>query len=88
MTVEVKKKKGESPESLLRRFTKQVQQSGLVLQVKKTQYLESPCSKEKQKKAAKRKSQLNKKTEYLKKIGKIADKTDFFGKNKISRNNR
>jgi ribosomal protein S21 len=82
MTVEVKKKKGESPESLLRRFTKQVQQSGLVLQVKKTQYLEHKKSKEKIKKTAQRKSKLNKKREYLKKIGKITDFTDSFGNKK------
>jgi ribosomal protein S21 len=82
MVVEIKKKKGESPESLMRRFTKQVQQSGLVLQVKKTQYLEPKKNKEKIKKAAQRRDKLNKKREYLKKIGKITDFADSFGNKK------
>jgi len=82
MTVEVKKKKGESPESLFRRFTKQIQQSGLVLQVRKTRFLESQKSDSNLKKAAQRKSKLNEKREYLKKIGKITDFADSFGRNK------
>ncbi|MFH1838234.1 MAG: 30S ribosomal protein S21 [Candidatus Kuenenbacteria bacterium] len=85
MTIEVKKKKGESPESLLRRFTKQVQQSGLVLQVKKTQYLNPAQSREKIKKTAKRRTKLNEKREYLKKIGKIIDPADSFGNKKYRR---
>ncbi|PKL72137.1 hypothetical protein CVV26_02835 [Candidatus Kuenenbacteria bacterium HGW-Kuenenbacteria-1] len=85
MAVEVKKKKGESPESLLRRFTKQVQQSGLVLQVRKTRYLEVSQSREELKKSARRRSGLREKREYLKKIGKIDDFVDSFGRKKFKR---
>ncbi|MEK9130377.1 MAG: hypothetical protein AAB526_03225 [Patescibacteria group bacterium] len=82
MTVEVKKKKGESPESLFRRFTKQIQQSGLVLQVRKTRYKEVIPSRQKIKDTAQRRSKLTEKREYLKKIGKITDFADSFGARK------
>lgn len=36
--IDVKRRKGESFESLMRRFRKQMQMSGTVLQVKKTQF--------------------------------------------------
>lgn len=36
--IEVKRRKGESFESLMRHFRKQIQMSGSVLQVKKTQF--------------------------------------------------
>lgn len=44
--IEVTRKDGkESPENMLRRFNRRVQQSGLVLAVKQGQYFEKPISK-------------------------------------------
>ena len=44
--IEVKKKENESTGSLLRRFSKKVQQSGLLLQARSSRFLERPQSKE------------------------------------------
>ena len=40
-----KKDKAESTESLVRRFTRKVQQSGMLITVKQNQYFEKPVSK-------------------------------------------
>lgn len=40
-----KKDKAESTESLVRRFSRKVQQSGMLMQVKQLQYFEKPLSK-------------------------------------------
>ena len=40
-----KKDKAESTESLIRRFTRKVQQSGMLIEVKQNQYFEKPVSK-------------------------------------------
>lgn len=68
--IEVKKRKNESFESLMRRFRKQVQQSGIVLQAKKVQYRKSHKSKNTVRASTlirlKRKNTLA----YLEKIGK------------------
>lgn len=68
--IEVKKRKNESFESLMRRFRKQVQQSGVVLQAKKVQYRKSHKSKNTVRASTlirlKRKDTLA----YLEKIGK------------------
>ena len=42
----------ESVENLLRRFTRKVQQSGLIINVKQTQYFEKPVSKRDRRKKA------------------------------------
>ncbi len=43
--VEVKKKDGESFESLLRRFNRKIQQSGVLVRARKTRFFEAPKSK-------------------------------------------
>lgn len=40
-----KKDKAESTESLIRRFTRKVQQSGMLITAKENQYFEKPISK-------------------------------------------
>lgn len=55
-----KKDKSESTESLIRRFSRKVQQSGLVLKAKQGQYFEKPLSKrERRRKAIVRASRKN-----------------------------
>ncbi len=70
---EVKRKKGETFDSLLRRFSKKVQYSGRVLQAKKIRYHSKPKSRNLAKFSALRKLQINAKREYLKKIGKLEE---------------
>ena len=67
---ELKRKKGETFESLLRRFNKRMLQSGKLLQAKKVRFLEKQPNKNLAKKLALRRLQIRAKKEYLKKIGK------------------
>lgn len=47
-----KKEAKESPESLIRRFSRKVQQSGIIVSVKQAQYFEKPISKRDRRKKA------------------------------------
>ena len=70
---EAKRKKGETFESLLRRFNKKVIQSGKILQAKKIRFLEKDPNKNLSKKLALRRKDIKEKKEYLKKIGKLEE---------------
>jgi len=67
---ELKRKKGETFESLLRRFNKRMLQSGKILQAKKIRFLVKEPNKNLAKKLALRRLKIKAKKEYLKKIGK------------------
>lgn len=68
---EAKRKPRESFEGLLRRFSKQVQQSGRVLQVKKIRYYKRPKSLHAKRSTALRRKMIEEKKEFLRKIGKL-----------------
>lgn len=70
---EVKRKKGETFESLIRRFSKKLQQSGRLLQSRKIRYYAKKKNKTAIRLAAARRSEINAKREYLKKIGKLIE---------------
>jgi len=74
--VEVKKKNGESTESLIRRFTKRVQSSGVLLRSKQGRYYTTKKSKLEKKEVAARRGQIKEKKELLRKIGKLDDFID------------
>ncbi len=62
-----KKDSKESTENMLRRFTRKVQQSGVVAIAKQSQYFEKPISKrDRRKKAIVRKERKNQKIKKLK----------------------
>lgn len=71
--VEVKRKKGESFEALLRRFSRRIQQSGRVLQAKKTRFHTAEKNKNGQRDAALRRQFLAARREYLLKSGKLKE---------------
>lgn len=71
MAVEVKRKKSESTESLLRRFRQRVVQSGVQFRAKQVRYHEKPTSKTKKKQSALRRQDIKSKREYLRRIGKL-----------------
>ncbi len=73
---EVRRKKGESFESLLRRFSRKVQDSGKILQAKKIRYHKRPKSKSAQRDAALRREYLRAKKDYLIKSGQAVEE-DF-----------
>jgi small subunit ribosomal protein S21 len=69
--VEVKKKEGESFESLLRRFNRKIQQSGVLVRARKTRFFEPIKNKRAVREDAQRRSVSREKREELKKSGKM-----------------
>ena len=70
---EVKRKKGETFESFLRRFNKKVQQSGKLIQSRKIRFHEPEKSRNRLKEAALRRNRISVQREYLKKTGKLKE---------------
>lgn len=70
---EVKRKKSETFESLLRRFHKKLQQSGRLIQSRKIRFYEKPKNRTKTRREALRRLQIGEKREYLKKVGKLKE---------------
>ncbi len=71
-TIEVKKNQNENNASVLRRFSRKVQESGIVYAIKGRRYNERPKSKLSQKAMAVRKIGRRKEMDRLRKLGKIA----------------
>lgn len=71
--VEVKRRKGESFESLMRRFGRRVQQSGNMLEARKLRFRLDEPNKNKQKESALRRQEIKEKREYLMKIGRLVE---------------
>ncbi len=69
--VEVKKKDGESFESLLRRFNRKIQQSGVLIRARKIRFYTPVKSRNLQKEAARRRAKNRAEREELKKQGKL-----------------
>jgi len=81
--IEVRKKENESTGSLLRRFSKKVQQSGLLLQARSSRFIEKVKSREERKKSALRRNQIAAEKERLRKLGKLEE--DFRTQSRYSR---
>jgi hypothetical protein len=69
MPLEVKKQERETSQSLVRRFTRRVQQSGLLLRARKVRFKERKKSEQMQKRAALRREELKKEYERKQKMG-------------------
>ena len=69
--VEVKKKENESFESLLRRFNRKIQQSGVLIRARRIRFFDPPKSRNLQKVAARRRAKVRAQKEELKKLGKM-----------------
>lgn len=80
--IEVKKKDGESNESLLRRFNRKVQASGVILYVKDNQFSQKAKSKNLTRRDAQRRSKMRELRDYMRKIGKLDDSRDQYGRSK------
>jgi len=79
---EIKRKKGEPFEVFLRRVKQEWQRSGKLLQAKKVQFFDPPKSKNIRRQQAISRSKIIAKTEYLKKIGRLSEETDQFGRDR------
>jgi len=73
MVLEVKKAERETSQSLVRRFSKRIKQSGILLRARKSRFKERPKSRQMKKRAALRREELKKEYEKLEKLGKTTD---------------
>ncbi len=69
--IEVKKKEKETNESLIRRFSRRVQQSGILMNARKARFQERKKSKKQQREEALYKIKIRKEIEKLKKLDKF-----------------
>lgn len=69
--VEVRKRDNEGTESLVRRFSRKVQQSGVLLQARKIRFHSRKKSRRKVREEAQRKAELQAERERLIKLGEI-----------------
>ena len=72
MALEVKKKERETSQSLIRRFSRGVQQSGILLRARSARFKKREKSEQMKKRAALRREEKKREYEKLKKLGKIA----------------
>ncbi len=77
INVEVKKNPNESTASLIRRFTKRVQGSGVLPRVRGVAYRERPLSRLKRKMKTLKSIGRRKEIEKLKKLGKLQEEVKF-----------
>ncbi len=71
MTIEVKKKDRETSESLIRRFSRRVQQSGVLLRARRSRFRKDEKNKREKRLEALYKIKIRKEIEKLKKLGKF-----------------
>ncbi len=69
--LEAKKREHENSEGLVRRFSRIVQQSGILIQAKKVRYYEPRKSRNRVREEAQRKSELQSERDRLIKLGEI-----------------
>ncbi|MFA5925911.1 MAG: 30S ribosomal protein S21 [Parcubacteria group bacterium] len=69
--IEVKKKDKESSDSLIKRFSRRVQQSGVLLSARKGRFYAKPKSRRQVRESAMYRSKIKKEVDKLKKMGKF-----------------
>jgi DNA-binding transcriptional regulator YhcF (GntR family) len=73
--IEVKRKDKETSESLIRRFSRRVQQSGILVHARKSRFRTDEKSKREMREGAMYKAQVKKVVDRLKKMGKFDEET-------------
>jgi ribosomal protein S21 len=73
--IEVKRKDKETSESLIRRFSRRVQQSGILVHARKSRFRAEEKSKREMREGAMYKAQVKKVVDRLKKMGKFDEET-------------
>ena len=71
--IEVRKRNNESSESLLRRFSRRVQQSGILLRAKKRRFYSKAKNKRAVRIDALRRMEIREQRELLRKLGKLEE---------------
>lgn len=78
--VEVKRKKGETFESFIRRFNKRIMQSGILLQFKKIRFLQDKQSRNMNRTSSLTRKKNRETKEYLRKIGRLPEEPIMRGR--------
>jgi ribosomal protein S21 len=73
--IEVKKKDRETSEALIRRFSRRVQQSGVVLSARKGRFYAKPKSRRQTRESAQYRAKVKKEVDKLKKMGKFDEES-------------
>ena len=71
MPLEVKKQNRETGQNLIRRFTRGIQQSGILIRARRIRFKKREKSEQMKKRAALRREEKKREYEKLKKLGKI-----------------
>lgn len=71
MALKIHRRGKESPHSLVRRFTRSIRESGILVRKRKIRFKKRRKSEESKKRAALRREELKKEYERLKKLGKL-----------------
>jgi len=77
MPITVRKKEKESVQSLLRRFSRRIQQSGVLLRTRRGRFYVSPLTKRQKRLGALRRQKSQKEREKLYKLGKLPPEKTF-----------
>lgn len=72
MVIEVKKQERETTQALIRRFTKNMQRSGVLMQARKNRYHQRTKSTQMKKRAALRREVAKSRYEKLRKLGQLS----------------
>ena len=70
MALEIKKQQRETSQALIYRFTKRLQQSGILLRARRIRFRQRSKSRQMKKRAALRREEIKKEYERLKKLGR------------------
>jgi len=70
MPLEIKKQERENSQSLIRRFSRRMKQSGILISARKSRFHDKPKSKQMKKRSALRRETLRKEYEKKEKMGK------------------
>jgi hypothetical protein len=71
MPLEIKKQERETSQSLVRRFSRRMKQSGILISARKNRFFERDKSQQMKKRSALRREELTKEYEKLEKMGKL-----------------
>lgn len=77
MALEIKKQEKENPQGLVRRFSKRIRSSGILLRARKIRFHERKKSRQMRKKSALKREELRIEYEKLEKSGKIKEERVF-----------
>ncbi len=71
MPIEVRKKERESPQGLIRRFQRKIQQSGLLRRARKAMFRNREKSRNMERESALRREEIKKKYQKMRKMGRF-----------------